>query len=178
MKKILIIITTAFVEYGGLTTVVMNYLRFMNKNGLRIDVASTNSASQKLVDEIKAMEGQYYFLGKRKKIATYCINLNKLLKMQKIPVRIAHVHSSRSKFSLLNKVLSPIFKSLYTNTIAVSKLSDDWLYGENQYVILNNAIDLEKYAFNEDVRTELKKTWKLTNKRVIGTVRKLNSPKN
>lgn len=202
MKKVLIVITTAFVEYGGLTTVVMNYLRFMDKKGLKIDVASTNSAPQKLADEIKVMGGKYYSLGKRKKIPAYCNNLKKLLKEQnydvvhvhgnsatmslelaiakacKIPVRIAHVHNSRSNYPTLNRILSPVFKGLYTDAIAVSKLSGDWLYGQNQYTIFNNAIDLNKYCFNASVREELKKTWKLTGKRVIGTVGKLNPQKN
>lgn len=34
--KILVVITTAFTSTGGLTTVMMNYYRAMNKEGLKI----------------------------------------------------------------------------------------------------------------------------------------------
>lgn len=37
MKKILIVITTEFVYYGGLTNVMMNYYKALNKDGLHID---------------------------------------------------------------------------------------------------------------------------------------------
>ena len=50
--KILVVITTAFTSTGGLTTVMMNYYRAMNKEGLKIDFASTNVPSQSLLDEI------------------------------------------------------------------------------------------------------------------------------
>lgn len=46
--KILVVITTAFTSTGGLTTVMMNYYRAMNKEGLKIDFASTNVPSQSL----------------------------------------------------------------------------------------------------------------------------------
>ena len=40
MRKILVVITTAFVPWGGLTTVAMNYYRAMDKRDLQIDFAS------------------------------------------------------------------------------------------------------------------------------------------
>ena len=42
MKRILALFTTAFVPTGGLTSVMMNYYRSMDKTNLSIDFASTN----------------------------------------------------------------------------------------------------------------------------------------
>ena len=50
MKNILVVITTAFVPTGGLTTVMMNYYRMMNKEEVKIDFASTNNPPQVLLD--------------------------------------------------------------------------------------------------------------------------------
>ena len=47
-RKVLIVITTDFVPYGGLTTVMMNYYRVMNKENLQIDFASTNDPCDEL----------------------------------------------------------------------------------------------------------------------------------
>ena len=75
MKRILVVISTSFVPYGGLTTVMMNYYRSMNKEGLIIDFASTNTPDKKLITELEANGGHYYCLGARKKILSYRKNL-------------------------------------------------------------------------------------------------------
>lgn len=67
MKNILVVITTAFVPTGGLTTVMMNYYRMMNKEEVKIDFASTNNPPQVLLDEIHASGSEYYQLSDRKK---------------------------------------------------------------------------------------------------------------
>ena len=59
MKNILVVITTAFVPTGGLTTVMMNYYRMMNKEEVKIDFASTNNPPQVLLDEIHASGSEY-----------------------------------------------------------------------------------------------------------------------
>ena len=43
MKRILVIITTAFTATGGLASVMLNYYRSLDKKGLQIDFASTNT---------------------------------------------------------------------------------------------------------------------------------------
>lgn len=39
MKRILVIITTAFTATGGLASVMLNYYRSLDKKGLQIDFA-------------------------------------------------------------------------------------------------------------------------------------------
>ena len=49
MKKILIIITTAFVSYGGLAMVAMNYYRVTDKNKFKnLCVGSESSITKEL----------------------------------------------------------------------------------------------------------------------------------
>lgn len=98
-------------------------------------------------------------------------------KLVGVPSRIAHVHTTRSKYPYANVVLHPIFATSYTTALAVSKQAGDWLYGKN-YTLLNNAINTAKYKFNVDVREKMRKKYELTGKFVIGTVGKLNPPKN
>lgn len=45
MKKVLVIITTAFSPVGGLATVMMNYYRVLDKSKIHIDFASTESVN-------------------------------------------------------------------------------------------------------------------------------------
>lgn len=78
MKNILVVITTAFVPTGGLTTVMMNYYRMMNKEEVKIDFASTNNPPQVLLDEIHASGSEYYQLSDRKNVLAYFFALKKL----------------------------------------------------------------------------------------------------
>ena len=52
MRKVLIVITTAYVPTGGLAGVVMNYYRKIDKRDLQIDIASTNEVPDVLVNEL------------------------------------------------------------------------------------------------------------------------------
>lgn len=201
-RKVLIVITTDFVPYGGLTTVMMNYYRAMNKENLQIDFASTNDPCDELKRELAQNDSKYFDLGSRKHSPMYYIKkLAAVLKKEKydvvhvngnsstmamelvtaklvgVPSRISHVHTTQSKYPYANVVLHPIFAASYTKALAVSKQAGDWLYGKN-YTLLNNAINTAKYKFNVDVREKIRKKYELTGKFVIGTVGKLNPPKN
>lgn len=201
-RKVLIVITTDFVPYGGLTTVMMNYYRVMNKKNLQIDFASTNEPCEKLKRELTQNSSKYFNLGSRKHSPIrYLKNLSNILKTEKydvihvngnsstmalelvtaklvgVPSRIAHVHTTRSKYPYANVVLHPIFSESYTMALAVSKQAGDWLYGK-EYTILNNAIDTNKYKYNSKIRKEVREKYNLTGKFIIGNVGKLNGPKN
>ena len=78
MKKVLIVITTAFTPTGGLTTVMMNYYRVLPHNTYQIDFCSSNVAQKVLLDELH-QNGSYYFqLPKRENIIRYFISLRQL----------------------------------------------------------------------------------------------------
>ena len=65
MKKVLVIITTAFVSYGGLTMVAMNYYRAIDKSKIIIDFASSNKISEELREELRQNNSSYYQLPSR-----------------------------------------------------------------------------------------------------------------
>mgnify|MGYP003501408859 CR=1 FL=1 len=80
MKKILIIITTGFESTGGLTTVMMNYYRNIDKSNLIFDFASTNEVPEDLDNELTKNGSKYYNLGSKKKSPIgYMTRLFKLL---------------------------------------------------------------------------------------------------
>ena len=202
-RKILIVITTAFVPYGGLTTVMMNYYHAMDKTGLQIDFASTNDPPDVLLDELKANGSQYFNLGSRKKqLFKYLKKLKAVLKngqydvihvngnsatmafelmtakMCGVSMRIAHGHNTKTSHEIINKLMKPLFTKSYTCAVSVSELAGEWLYGGDDYIILNNAIDLQKYGYDSEKRAEMQHRLKIENKVVLGNVGKLNEQKN
>lgn len=201
MKKVLIVITTAFVPTGGLSTVMLNYYRNMDKTGLKIDFCSTNEPEKSLIDELHSEGSEYFKLPSRKKLLSYFITLVRLCRRYdiihinansataalellcaycgKVKVRIIHNHNSKTQHPILNKILLPLYNRLYTMAIACSNEAGEWLYGKGNFIILNNAIDLKKYTYSHDKRKELRQDLKVNDECiVIGNVGKLVEAKN
>lgn len=51
--KVLVVITTDFVSWGGLTSVMMNYYRAMDRTNISFDFVSGNEPDKQLMEEIK-----------------------------------------------------------------------------------------------------------------------------
>ena len=201
MKKILIVITTAFVPTGGLATVVMNYYRQIDKADVHIDVASTNEAPDSLVNELRDNGSNYYCLGNRKIVFQYFFRLWDLCKdydvihvngnsattviehlaakLAGVKKRINHNHTSIPDHKTTSNLLYPLFNSLVTDRVACSDLAGNWLYGKGNFKILRNAINVERYQCDASTRVRIRATFGIENNDVvIGHVGKIYKPKN
>ncbi len=83
-----------------------------------------------------------------------------------VPVRIAHSHSTTNKKekkkNLMKQVLRPFSKVFATDYMCCSELAGRWLFGNKEYdkgnvYLLNNAIDLDKFKYNESLRKKKRK---------------------
>jgi glycosyltransferase involved in cell wall biosynthesis len=101
-------------------------------------------------------------------------------------VTIAHSHSTSS-----GKGISAIAKNILQYPIrhtadylfACSNSAGEWLFGKKIYknenfIVLNNAIDSQKFVFDEKIRKEKRKELGIDDKFVIGHVGRFNTPKN
>ena len=202
MKRVLVIITTDFEITGGLTTVMMNYYRKLDKSILHIDFASTNFIDAKLASELEAWGSKYFCLGDRKgHLFSYISNLRNLLKNNDYDVVhvngnsstmiiesltakrsgvksiICHTHTTRSEYPFIHMIFKPLFNKTFTKAIAVSDNAGKWLYN-TPFVVLNNAIDTSKYKYDQSARDKLRCYLNIQDRYVIGTVGKLTSSKN
>lgn len=201
MKRVLVIITTGFTRTGGLASVMMNYWRAMDKSGLSFDFASTNVIDALLSDEISKEECRYYQLPPRKQALIYFNTLRKLCngydvvhvhansatsvlelmaaKMAGVPKRIHHNHTSKTQHPLLSKLLYPLFKSTYTDAVACSEPAGEWLFGKDKFVVLPNAIDIDKFKFDPQARKLIREEFKIKKDDfVVGHIGKFMDAKN
>ena len=83
-----------------------------------------------------------------------------------VPVRIAHSHSTTNKKekkkNLLKQLLRPFSELFATDYMCCSELAGRWLFGDKEYdkgnvYLLNNAIDLDKFKYNETLRKKKRK---------------------
>ena len=105
-----------------------------------------------------------------------------------VPMRIAHSHSTTNKKewkkNLLKQVLRPFSKLFATNYMACSELAGRWLFGDKTFdkgevYILNNAIDLDKFAYSEAKRKSKRKEFGIKNDTlVIGHIGRFVEQKN
>ena len=82
-------------------------------------------------------------------------------KKAEVPIRIAHSHSTSNrkewKKNLLKSILKPFSKVYANRYMCCSEYAGRWLFGSKEYdkgnvYLLNNAIDLDKYRYNEIIR--------------------------
>lgn len=82
-------------------------------------------------------------------------------KLAGVPIRIAHNHSitdkNEWKRNIMKQILKPFSKIFATNYFCCSEKTGKWLFGDKTYnkgkvFLLNNAIDLDKFKYNEKIR--------------------------
>lgn len=83
-----------------------------------------------------------------------------------VPVRIAHSHSTTNKKewkkNFIKQVLRPFSKFYATDYMCCSEFAGRWLFGNKEYdrgnvYLLNNAINLDKFKYNEKIRKQKRK---------------------
>lgn len=104
-----------------------------------------------------------------------------------IPVRIAHSHSTTAKGegkrAVLKYALRPFAKLFPTNFCACSEYAGRWLFGDRLYDrgkvhLVKNAIDLDNFRFNPEVREQMRTKLGINNRFVVGHVGRFVYSKN
>lgn len=193
--KVLVITTVRF-RQNGITSVIMNYYRNLNKKLVSMDFIGPNAIDSTYASEFSKNNSKYIQLASRKKnIFKYIFDLYTTMrkgqydivhvhgsshlitlelfiaKVAGIKVRIAHSHNTKCDHELLHKLLTPIFNYSYNYGIACSKEAGKWLFNKKNFLLMHNGIDLSNYKFDLKTRTTLRKELGLTeNDFVIGNI--------
>lgn len=93
-----------------------------------------------------------------------------------VPVRISHSHSTSSrrewKRNLIKNILRPFSKKYATDYFACSELAGRYLFGNKAFnngevKIIHNAIDVDKFKFDEKARKSLRKELDIKDSTVV-----------
>lgn len=202
-KKISIAHLTKNMSVNGISTVIMNYCRHLDRERFKLTIIAGSpvvdmyrAQCEKLGVEIvelpaKIESSKQYYAAMWKSLseekydvvhvhgnsATITVELM-MAKLRGIKARIAHSHNSTCDNMRAHKLLSPIFKRVYTQAFACSGLAGRWLFGEKDFVVLPNGFDTHKFIFDAEKRAEMRKTLGIEDKFVIGNVARFNDQKN
>lgn len=199
--KVLIINTVRF-RLNGITSVIMNYYRNIDKQELQTDFVVTNEISQEYREELESDGCRIYRLERKKNPLSYMYGLFRLMrrnrydvvhihgnsammlfdvlpaKLAGVPVRIVHSHNTTCSHMKLHKLLLPIFRKCYTQGFACGAEAGAWLFGQEPFVELKNGIDLTAYRYDENLRQEFRKMIQAGDRTVIGHIGNFVEQKN
>lgn len=196
---------------GGVEAVVMNYYRNIDRNKVQFDFICDDDSTNIPYEEIESLGGRVILIPPYQKVFKYHKELKRVLKegkykivhshintlsvfslwaakSAKVPVRIAHSHSTTNKKekkkNLMKQVLRPFSKLFATDYMCCSELAGRWLFGDKTYnqgkvYLLNNAIDLDKFTYNEKIRKDKRKALDIKDDTlVIGHIGRFVAQKN
>lgn len=148
----------------------LNPLRFFKYKNEVIDILKENS-------DIKIMHSHNGALAYQSLYAAYKYGLKN---------RICHAHATTIDFNLklpLKLAYKTQLKKVANNYWGCGKKSVEFYFGSNiiksnNYFIVHNAIDEEKFLYNEQKRKEVREKYNLNGKFVIGNVARFMKQKN
>lgn len=195
----------------GVESVVMNYYKNINKSKVQFHFICDEDSTDIPYEEIEKLGGKVIIVPPYQKLFKYQKELYKIFKENnykivhshinalsvfplriakkaKIPVRIAHSHSTSNKKewkkNLIKDVLRP-FSKIYANQFfSCTEHAGKWLFGKKvverkELNVINNAIDLKKFEFNEKIREDLREEFGIKEDTiVIGHIGRFMKQKN
>lgn len=204
--KILVVMNAKEVRLGGgIIQVIMNLkTAFKQVDEFQFDYAINAQSDSGLESLLRDGKSKFFDLpNKSNNLIGYCCKLIKICKQGKydaihvhgssstmvlelfcaylagIKKRIAHSHNSQCSHPKINKIFNPFLKCLSTDKLACSKIAGEWLFGKNNFAVIHNAFDIDKYKFNMKHRQEQRKSRAISNNQlVLGMVGNLNEQKN
>lgn len=186
-------------DRAGLETMLMNYYRHIDKSVIQFDFLTHRPQEGAYETEIKEFGGRVYhaprlylhnlptysrfmldFFANHEEYRIIHSHIDAMsyfplhaAKRNNIPVRIAHSHSSKldKDLKLPIKYLALKFIPDVANVnCACGEVAGEFMFPNRKFRVINNAIDLDKFKYNEKTRKELREKLGLANKFVIGHV--------
>lgn len=205
MKRILHIIHG--LSIGGAETFIYNLMVGMDKSQFVFDFAIQNPNIKHLnIKHLTEMGGKILLIPAFTKapIAQYralkrilatgydCVHIHMNAFVNPIPAIVAskfpnkviiHSHNSLNSSGgeiakLVHKVNKTFFLRKKFARLACSDLAGRWMFGNKPYSVVNNAVDLSRFKFNEQTRQELRHQLGINDEFVIGHVGRFVEQKN
>lgn len=92
---------------------------------------------------------------------------------------IIHSHNGNGYSNALQMFFSPIVKMAAKKKLTVSDEASKWMYGSERDVItINNGVDTERFKFNREKRTQIRKEYNVEDAFLIGHIGRFSEQKN
>ncbi len=184
---------------NGIMSVILNFAKAMPEN-IKFDIVYFHETEQTRQHDIEALGGRVFKIGKPPQskdikdlfeqhhgewsalhihaphFAVFIAPAAKNAGIKKICV---HCHSS--EYSLKgngrrNQLLSLYAKYCLKDKFACSDLAGKFWYGNRPFTVINNAIECQRFAYDIDIRNQVRSERQLDGKLVIGHIGRTDIP--
>ena len=194
-KRRILIISTVGLMYDGITSVITSYLESMDLSNLDIRLVGTIKVEPTIRNKIETLGCEIIdFPNRKTETFKYFCRLKRYVRQERIEVvhahgnsgtlaidllaaklggaekRIAHSHNTRCDQVIADKLLRPLFYKLYTDGLACGREAGEWLFRGRPFKIISNGRSVEKYRFNQEIRSMMREKYGFGNMLVIGHV--------
>ena len=193
---------------GGVEAFVMSVYRHINREQVQFDFLLRDNNRTHYWDEIERMGGRIFttppyprhafknYLATKRfmkehfdEYDTIHVHANSLFYMTAIQLakkygiknRIIHSHNTKGSnqiASIVHQYHKMSVNQFANVKLACSKAAAEWMFPDDEYTIINNGIDTEKYRFNSSVRDKIRNELHLNGKYVIGHIGRFVEQKN
>jgi glycosyltransferase involved in cell wall biosynthesis len=195
-------------DHGGISKILMTYFEHVDSTKINFDFlvhykAKDNNFEKIILDK----RSNLYILPKKAYFIRFLISALKIIKnydiihchadtmnwlflllgkLSGVKIRISHSHNTNYLTTnylkiVVLKILKPLNHYFATHIAACSFAAATWLFGKKhaqKAKIIYNAIDISKFSFNSDKRSELRKKLNIEKQIVLGHVGKFDFQKN
>lgn len=188
---------------GGIEHFVMDYYRHINRDEVQFDFLVSVEQKGAFDDEIKSLGGivHHAYPVKKNSVKNYN-DIARIVRENDYHIvhrhtgsafgyfdlraakhggadhLILHSHNNRAGNNMLH-YFAKTFLSINCEHLACSEEAGRWLFGPNSsFMIINNAIDCDKFRFRPEVRNRIRQELQLEDKFVIGHVGRFEDQKN
>lgn len=192
---------------AGLETMLMNYYRNIDRNQIQFDFLTHRPERSDYDDEIESLGGRLYHAPRLypQNYPAYFAYMKKFFKEHPeyeimhshidamsylpllagkkagVPIRIAHSHSTD-----IDKDIKYVLKQYYrmhitsvANTyLACGESAGQFLFGDEKFEVIPNAVEAEKFYFDAKKREIKRKELGIVDEFVVGHVGRISYPKN
>lgn len=200
-----LMVSTNNLDRNGISTFIINNAKLMaTKPEVKIDILAPNDVDSDIKKELQSANvGLFVLYGRNSKPLHYFSSLISLLRKSNydaihvngsstimaielaaaffagVKIRIAHSHNTVTEHKKLNRLLRVPFEIFVNRRIACNNAAGKWLFRNKHFDIIDNGILLENYHYNQNDRTEIRKSFKLNkNDILLGDIGKFNYQKN
>lgn len=206
-KPIRVLHVVTIMNLGGIETFLMTLYRNIDRTKVQFDFLVHRKGPGVFDEEIKSLGGRIikiqalsplsYFSYKKELISilnqgdyNYNIihshlnsNSSVILSIAKscgIKFRIAHAHIDKigGRFQVIKRILRKKVNIYANHRFACAQGAGKFLYGDNEFIVINNAVESGKFVYDNQIREDKRKLLNLEDKIVFGNVSRFNTQKN
>lgn len=165
---------------GGVSNCVLNYYRYFDRERFSFDFITYGETP--FDEKVASLGGKTHVVHDFRNPVAGCRDLSDILEKNeydifhchltslsifplyeankaKIPLKIVHSHSTtdgKEKTAPIKYALRPVADLYADARFSCSDLSGRWLFGKKEYYLMPNAIDLDRFRFDEEARKRLR----------------------